>query len=328
MENSLKDLIYLFVYIIGFFEMLWLASKAKNAPEAVCRGWLLALIITIPIAIWELTTDNHLSYAYQETGMMMNYGHGYTYERKFASIAFGNLNGYNTFLCLTLPFLFVALSSFSGKRKLFYWGALAMLAIIVIANSSRAAILTLGFGFCLYLWFNLLEKGLKSWFFSSLFVVMTVISIFIFVPDIFESITSRFMVQGLGDEYRVDLLRCGWDALENSAFMGIGIGNFVPLMDWNYRLEILPPHNLWLEIAAQFGIIIFGLFMGLIVRQWIFCRRGTKINRRAFWLCILLLVPTSIINSGYLTQSYTWVFLASFCILSNPKFNPVHDEHL
>lgn len=319
-EEAIKSIVYLFVYIIGFFEILWLALKAEHAHESICKGWLLAFIITIPIAVWEFLTDNHLSYAFQETGTMMNYGGGVIIARKFASIAFGNLNSYNTFLCLVLPFILISLLH-GNKRKGMLWMLLVTLAILIVFNSSRAAILTLGCGLVLYIGIILKDKSIRKLFVSSVIIIIAIVVICAYLPTIFEMITYRFEEQGFEDNYRMDLLLCGWDALKNSSFMGIGIGNFMPLMEHYYKLEITAPHNLWLEIGVQFGIVIFVLFLGLIVRQWSFSKKGTLVNKQSFWLCFILLLPTSIINSGYLTQSYTWMFLAAMCVMSNPKFN-------
>ena len=325
-SESVKGVAYLLIYIVGFFEMLWLGMKSEDAHKAVCAGWILAFVLTVPIASWELLTDNHLSFAFQEAGKVMNYGNGYVVDRRFASIAFGNLNGYNTFLSLVLPFVLIALLHSEGKRKGLLWVVLALLAIIIVVNSSRAAMLTLAAGFCLYLGCIVLNKGVRAWLVSVLATVAAVSAVCLYMPNIYESMVARFVEQGFTDEYRSELLRCGWDALKNSAFMGIGVENFIPLMEHHYLLEILPPHNLWMEIAVQFGVIVFALFAGLLVRQWAFSRKGTAFNRQAFWFCMVLLIPISVINSGYLTQSFTWVFLASLCILSNPKYNPIHDR--
>ena len=78
-----------------------------------------------------------------------------------------------------------------------------------------------------------------------------------YLGDLFWLITERFITQGLEDEGRANLITSSYDALLNSYLMGIGAGNFKPMMENYYKLEIAAPHNFFLEILIQYGLFIF-----------------------------------------------------------------------
>ena len=149
-----------------------------------------------------------------------------------------------------------------------------------------------------------------------------VIGIFAYyLMDIFLLITERFSIQGLGDDGRSENIAQGTQAFLESFGLGIGIGNYEPIMAQVFRVEYAAPHNLSLEVFVLFGIFIFIGYLGMLLRLISLVRRGTQYNRFAFFFCAVSLVFAGIIDSQYLMKVPTWMFLASLYVFFDEQYN-------
>jgi hypothetical protein len=139
--------------------------------------------------------------------------------------------------------------------------------------------------------------------------------------DLFSFVIMRFQSQGLEDVGRLGVLTHGIEELVRTYGLGIGIGNFIPTMLDKYHLEIAAPHNLWLEVGTQFGVIILLAFIGFFIRVYKHSKNGTIFNRSAAILYIFPFLPVSIIDSSYLFKVTTWIFIGTLYILSQQEYN-------
>ena len=113
-----RHALYVVVHLLLFLELIVFSRSAKNPITSITTGWTLAVALTLVVAVWEITTDEHLSMSKQESDMTMRLGYEIIY-RQFASVTFYNYNTYVTYLCFAMPFLFCGLMSKSGFiRKL------------------------------------------------------------------------------------------------------------------------------------------------------------------------------------------------------------------
>jgi O-antigen ligase len=96
----------------------------------------------------------------------------------------------------------------------------------------------------------------------------------------------------------------------------------MPAMNSVYHLKITAPHNLFLEIGVQFGLVIFLLFMGMLLR--LFLKQSSNKNKSSKFIIIssLAMFPlTSIIDSGYILSIVIWLFLASLYVIADKQYN-------
>ena len=117
---------------------------------------------------------------------------------------------------------------------------------------------------------------------------------------------------------RLNLLKNGFTVFKNSNFMGYGAGSY------RAQLESLPnkadtggiidPHNFWVEILTQYGLIIALFFIGLIlVSAWVILIalfKNKLLNKHvyvSFLLITFLLMSNS--NSTYLPLALNWTIL-------------------
>jgi O-antigen ligase len=139
---------------------------------------------------------------------------------------------------------------------------------------------------------------------------------------LFYLIFGRFEAQGFSDEGRTELLTKSWDALMNSNMIGIGAGNFRATMDNVYKLENTSPHNLFLEVGIQYGLIIFLLFIGMFIRLYSKQKANYRNSSKFITIVSLVMLPlTSTIDSSYILSVSIWLFLASLYIIADKNYN-------
>ncbi len=319
--ESFKYWLHLTLNIYAFFVLLWMASKASNPQKAIVTGWVIMFLCTIPIAIWEFYTDQHLPWSYLGSDFQMNFGSGVSMQRRFAAIAFGNLNGYNFILCYTLSFIafkIISKDTLITKFQVCNWLLLAILCMIVIFNSSRASILCLVLGLmCLFLYF-----ARNSWKMLTLLVILVGIVIYIAIKnELFLLIFTRFSSQGFEDTGRMENIVYGIRALLDTNLIGVGTNNYSYVME-RFGLEITAPHNIFIEVATQFGIVIF---LGYVYMLFRIVRAGVqnpqKANRVFVFTTIVLYPLVHIINSGYLLHTEFWIYLSSIYIIADSMYN-------
>ena len=321
LTESLKHLIYLFIHIFGFLEILWMANKAHCAQRSLQKGWILFLLITLPIAINEFITDEHMSNSLREAGAVMKYGK-LSIARPFAAVTFGNLNSFNTVLCWALPSLFFLnlyprskYEPISGAVLLFF------VILIIVANASRGAILCLGAMLATFV-YSYYKTGRNR---VALTIVLFVISfVFIyFLFDIFFVIMKRFSTQGVQDTGRLENIIKGIQALFDSGGLGIGIGNYAPVMVEKYHVRFGAPHNLLLEVLVCFGLPVFIGFVGMIFRMFRKGIMGCDVNKNMLLFSTTAFIFAGIIDSTYLMKVPTWMFLATTYIYVDNRYNHV-----
>ena len=320
LDESIKELLYLILNFFSFFTVIYFAKNAIKPQESLIKGWILLFIITLPIALYEFWFDIHLPIAFQDAEMTMNYEYE-VFNRSFASVTFGNLNGYNVILCYIIPFVFGYLFSEINKLKSFaIWILLLLIIYIIVMNGSRGAVLNLLLGFTVFVLYYL--KGKKS------IIILTLISLFIifisifYFNDLLYLIFGRFEAQGFSDEGRTELLSKSWDALLNTKMVGVGAGNFRATMESVYKLENTAPHNLFLEVGIQYGLLIFIFFIGMFKRLYSKQKANPKNSSKFITITCLVMLPlTSTIDSSYILSISIWLFLASLYIIADENYN-------
>lgn len=115
---------------------LW-AEKSQNPLKAISNGWLLFIFLTMPIAIWELSTGNHLSSGSYNLDAMGEYA----MLKPFAAVTFANYNSYVVMLCIALPFIINILFNGPIKYRLLSVLALVFIFVVLAFNTSRGGIL-------------------------------------------------------------------------------------------------------------------------------------------------------------------------------------------
>ena len=312
--QSIKDIVYLFVNFFIFLSMISLSRKANHPEKIISAAWFILFLLTIPIALNELINDVHLPMAVQDEGLVLKYAN-ITFERKFASVTFGNLNGYNTMLMYILPFSLYLLSFIQNRfMKILLWSTMLLLIYIIIMNGSRGAFLCMFIVFSTYLFLGADRK--RRWIILTVVSIVVVYASITYFDEIFGLIMGRFEEQGFSDDGRSQIIRYSLESLLRTGLIGTGAGSFITTMALKYNLDNPAPHNLFLEVLMQYGIVIFVLFVFFFVKLYLFQRRTIDPLARFVILSSLLMTPIlTTIDSSYLLGTGIWVFLASLYII-------------
>jgi len=311
----IESLICGFVMIILSLLFLGNEKTIKNIPYL----WIALNLLVIVIGIWESRTGMHLS-ASRYIGTRETY----------PTATFYNPNDFATFLCLSVPFLFFLIRQ--SKRHLPKVLGLALIVAsfyFIILNASRANIiaflLIIGLIFLLAGWrakLKFISLGLLT---TGLIVPLSLTLILGNNPTYLEMLQRITSITDLSDPeniVRVDLVRNGLIFLQNSHFLGVGVGNFEYLMVNNpvyYTWGIINAHNWWLEILVDYGVLIFSLFLvfyiGLLGNLFhIFRNSRNQTLREASLATFISLAAFSISclsSSGLSNKMFIWFLFAS-----------------
>lgn len=324
LDEGLKELAYLIINFFGLLSLVSLSSLANKPYESIVKAWIILFVLTIPIALYELWFDVHLNVSAHGSDSYSNFGRGVVARRFFASVTFGNLNGYNTMLTFITPFLLGALIKHDGPVKkwnqVLIWLLFLILIYIIIMNSSRGAIGAIIIIFVIFMFYYL--RNIQSYIVFLILFLGAGIALYIEFKEIFDFLMLKLELQGLDDEGRSSLIANGYDALINSNLIGIGASDFMPTMSRIYGMTNSSPHNLFLEVFVQYGFVIgvlfLGMFVGIIKRH---TKSQSKRNKFIVIAALLSFPLATIIDSAYLLSAPTWLYIASIYVVGDVYFS-------
>lgn len=309
--EGIKEVVYLLINFIGFFTVVIFAYRANNTHNTIIKGWRFLFLCTMPIAFCELFLNRHL--------YVNSYEDLYAYGgilRRYASVTFGNLNAYNLVIVYALPFVIATVFKELGKIKLI---SILLISLIILMNSSRGAFFCLILVLMIVLSMFFKNNNIVNKKFIWLLLLAPMVLAIKYYDLIIGQIIGRFREESSdGEGYRFRIVEESFHILEDYNFFGVGSGNFQVIMkeylnDYNF----FSPHNLFLEILVQYGVIISFLFIYLLYRMYKQMKKVFTSYQKFILLSFFITLPiSSIINSSYILNSYFWVYLASIYIFS------------
>jgi hypothetical protein len=324
LTNGIKGVIYLIINFLGVLTIFYFAKKAKNPILSIIKGWALFIVISLPIAFYEIFYDVHFPMSAQDSGTMIG---GLGIIRKFASVTFGNYNEYNVQLVYGLPFILSGLFINYKNRILLILNYIVLLAIffVLVTNGSRGALLSFLIFLLVFVKYVKVKKALKIVIIS--FIGLVIIVLVSYFKDVFFFLLYRLSNQGFGDSTRLDIAVKSLKLLGEYYLLGVGSGNFQTTMAANYNIGISAAHNFFLEVLVTFGIFIFLLFMGLFWRIIRYIHKNNALLSRYIVIATLIAYPIiSIINSSYLLGIYAWIHIASLYIIADRRYLNVNSN--
>lgn len=141
--EGLKHLFYIAIHASLFFQLIMWAKKSNQPLHSIMIGWVSILVLTLPIALYEITTFNHLSISRFDSDKMINLG-GLVTNYRFASTTFSNSNTYVVILCFCLPFLMASYWQAKNLTSKYALAAIFLFSCFVLfVNASRGGVLCL-----------------------------------------------------------------------------------------------------------------------------------------------------------------------------------------
>lgn len=315
-SEGVKELVYYLIHFVLFLELLVFSRAANNPLRSLSRGWMVAVLLCSIVAYWEISTGNHLSVS-KEHGDVVNAG-DFIFHRMYASVTFGNYNSYVTFLCFSIPWIMYVIMD--GERalveRILAGAAIVMASLVSVINASRGGVLSIIIMMVAYFLFSE-----KTRFKNIAFVVLTGLFIYVLIQyggSYTEVLSYRTEDGGMfSDRSRSSIWSNVLKVFGTTWGFGVGIGGVTEAMRTLTNSSVLSPHNLFLEILVQYGVIIT---IVVLVFLWRLLKKSLKVerNRKIVLMMAFLALPVySIIDSGYLLSVHFYVFLATFYVFAN-----------
>lgn len=285
--------------------------------QSIVTGCILIVLITSIVAYWELFTDNHLSCNYTED---LYLGGEVTIKRLYASVTFGNLNYYVVILCFTLPFLFYGFA-LKGVNKTICSLCIISALFLILMNASRGGMVCVILMLMVALSYYRRNKLIGKYEIAFIIAVLVAVLI-VFADVILAQLMSKIISdEGLTtDHSRTSIIMNCLKVLSITHGMGSGMGGLEKALEAVSSSDIPAPHNLLLEFAAQYGIIVFIPFLIFIFSLFTrLCTSDDWKSKMLGLIYIVIFVPLSIINSVYLASTDVWTFLVVFSAYTSFK---------
>lgn len=323
----------LFIGFVLIYALINVRDPA-TALESVQRGWAVAYVVTGAIALRELLTGTHLaSYYSPHDGSVRGVA-------PYIASTFGNPNAYAAFLVTAFAFLaYGLLKSETWFSRYAYSGMILSLPVLLLQTGSRLCMVALALE-AVFLAVYAGEKYRKPLVTGILVVALAFFSVGAGAADslgsylpgsLSASAPSRMIREVLAGGadtsggVRLAVYRDGLWMIGESAGLGVGPGAFQTVMSSGtppYDAGgIVDPHNLYLEIAAQYGLLVFALFAAWILTLARFLWRSARAEASEMrqWGTVMSAALlgngiSALASSTYLAPSVNWVFFACLAL--------------
>lgn len=306
--------------MFGVFMLMFVASmRAERLLYSMTTGWILMVALTLPTAIWEITTFNHLDSGSFSEGLIDKEGE----FKIFAAVTFQNYNSYVVMLSLAMPFIMLSF----WQRNRYRWISVlvsGLMCFVLFVNASRGGLICLAITISV-LYYEYAKRQKKivvitQLSLASLFVIYYIIKN-IDQLYVLHNIIVRFAdydADSVKSDSRLLIWGMGFEIAANHLFMGSGIGSMVAEYENIGRSEINYAHNFYLELLIEMGLVIFCLFFILVYSSLYRMKKITN-NKRIRLLALhvaLCSIFIFVIDDYYTVRSGAWVFVA--CVAAMP----------
>ncbi|MBL1219832.1 O-antigen ligase family protein [Chryseobacterium sp. L7] len=317
-----SEIIAMFLGMISLIIFPVFLKNDEKSLKTIRNAWILGLACTLPIAFYEISTMQHFSYDEEERLLG-----GLGVYAPFASIFFGNYNNYCVYICFCFPFLFWALVETPSKIwKVIYGSFIGAGILIIFINTNRTSLVVVALYLLCFIRFKV-----KS-VLTIVGVFFLVIVLYNYLPASLRSTLDMLYNYRVNVDYSEDtssklregVFKEGVRFLKDSGGFGSGAGSFEELMLRSPKYDgISNPHNLFLEIFAQYGVIVFGLFIywfWLILKK---INKNTSLNgysKRILMMGVFAIPVIGIINSAALGYTIWWIYFSSLVMIASIDF--------
>jgi len=321
----------LMVMSIGFLSLplfAFLFKKAEDPLITVRKGWLICLLLLSVVSILNLVAHIHLPSSITPLSVLNRP----ELIIRYTSATFSNINDYGTVIAFIIPYLlWGAMEAQRGRDKLIYFVAFLLGLLFIVINGQRLGVLVIGFQVLCFS-FLLLRQLRKKHIVGAIGLVSLAV-IVLPMDKLLYMATLRMgdgfvnsLLEALG-QGRGMLLMSGLQMLWQSYGFGVGAGGFeaaiihMPAYNGTY----INPHNLLVEIFAQYGIFIFAFFCFWLFSIFIFALKNKYLSKGARMTVLTTVISLPLIGamqSAALGFTYFWIFLSCITVISVYKPSP------
>ncbi len=266
LRESVRFTSYIVLYFIIKYEI-----DGENAKENMIKIYFAVCFLVFSIGIFEFANAARITGTFK-----------YSWQLRTAS-TLGNYNNLGVFTIISFfPSLLLFLGEKNLRKKLFY-GLLSTMAFAnILVSFSRNALVGFIVGFLLLILF-----------YSYKFIIAFIISLglALLIP------VTRMRIFQIADmtqnESRLKIWKTAIYMIKDHFLLGVGNGNFYteygsyvkkyPELYNDYDLtQVLHPHNIFLKIQSELGIVGSLAFIGIVVSNFIDLTKFIKTEKNPF----------------------------------------------
>mgnify|MGYP001245653379 CR=1 FL=1 len=310
--------------------IILIVGTSRERFRIVALGWAAAFSLVAVTAAWELLSGQHLQSQFVEAMAARDAG-------AFVTATFGNPNALGAFLLMTEALFLLQLFSGGSWRKRVPWAmGLGLVPILMALGGCRTALIgtvvcvgIFGWTLCTWrqrVWFLLGGTALSV---VALWTIMRITGLDLAAIAATWQLGGELQYGGSAG-LRLNLLRNGIGMMLGTAGCGVGAGGFVYAIEHGYGVfdtgGIVNPHNYWLEIGSQYGLLVL-LAVVMVLLWWAILllrdlsharkhrdRRGRVLVASGLaGLAAYTIAAGS--NSTFIPQPTNWVFLGTLAAL-------------
>ena len=333
-HNGFIELLSVFNGLMCFFIVLSVIRSTEDLKQIVSIVYYVYLMLVI-IGLMEIFTQFHLPMSIFNDETVSSY----LFARKGATGVFYSENDFSTFLACFVPILMC-----KNKHKIL--SLVTTIGAIVICSYNDANICLIAMLFGLGYFFLFLKKYGKNDRYVIRWVMLVILLlIVILIWNCLDALSDHIALLNVirvqqinavnkqGSLYvRMVMYLDSLKAAFNTFFLGIGPAAFS-----NYFMEnpsksgLINPHNLYLEILVEYGLIIlmgfcfciFGLLNRLRKRVYITEDKMTRIRLIAGCEMVFIYSIACIASSSFIGYAWQWVLIAICTAFSGVRDNVI-----
>ncbi len=313
------DLWISFFNMVTFLALYRFSTRANSPIYSLMQGWTLLVALTLPVAIWEFSTGQHLQWGtFNEDSAENFYG---TQSRMYAAVTFTNLNTYVTILCSALPIILS--STCYVKYKLFPAIISFITLIVVLMNASRGGMLCIMIDLVI---FTIFYKQIHFKYKLQV-TLLLIFSLGFFIVNYIDIVLEQLLLRLIesesffNDDTRLKVLLVGLELVIESLGFGYGVGSMNEAY-YSTGQMMGYSHNMVVELFLQYGIVIGVCFLFFIANALIKICRNTNLAVKIYgWLTMGSFIPLMIIDDSYLVRPYFWIYVATLISIYNICYN-------
>ena len=316
-SEGVEQLILLLFNILYAYEILLFTNYSTVPLKVISYGWLVSLMLNNIVGIWEIVTDNHLSVSKYGSDHHLMVDGAYLIMR-YANGFFSNYNAFVTFTCCALPFLYYLFTDATNKYvKLAIIGNLLVSIYILFMNGSRGGVLGLAIISAVYM-LRLVMSGTNKRLGIALFAILGAFLIYYWDSLSYIVLGRQSAINSIEEEARYSVWSNCFEVLKDTYFLGTGVGGTIEAMR---RVAgagaVLAPHNAFIEVLVQYGIIVFSMFILFIKDIFVYAKKNAEQNIKTLVFSSLLALPfIFVINSMNLINPFFWAFMMSLFVFA------------
>jgi len=319
--DAAQEIVFLFMIVTT----IWIAVYSLRTIgdlDRFYRFWLIVLAAITTIGMWETLTGQHLP---------MSKSNEVFFDHDLPTCVFRNPNDFATVLTLCIPFA-VTFISFSKQPHQRLLGVALLLPslYLVLATGSRANFIAVMMGAAFWFVFLLPTKK-KVTVAGSGFLVLLLLLIFAnariqtiaseFGNELNTINVERLETSGTSLNIRKNLISDALDITIDSYGFGVGAGNIehrMSLESTRFTDGIVNVHNWWVEILANYGIVIvvgYSVFFVTLLTGLIKAHGGLLLDQEkriceAIIFGLVAFTVASMSSSSIMTLRPHWFFIA------------------